>query len=90
MNYNFSISFNGEDLFYFKNNKYFFKIKEKALENNLVFGRMLFKKYTTILNFDRRQVFFYIDNSNSNNETKSNPQNEFNLDYKILIIIAYI
>ena len=90
MNYNFSISFNGEDLFYYKNNKYFFKITEKALEDNFIFGRMLFKKYITILNQDKRQIFFYNDNSNSNNETKSNHQNEFNIEYKILIIIACI
>ena len=90
MNYNFSISFNGEDLFYFKNNTYFFKITEKGLENNFIFGRMLYKKYTTILNPDKRQIYFYIDNSISNNETKSNPQNEFNIEFKVLIIIACI
>ncbi len=81
---NFSISFTGEDLFYIKNNKYFFKIIEKTYENYFVFGRILFKKYTTVLNQDKRQIYFYI-NKNNNNEIKE--KNNQNIKIIILIII---
>ena len=94
MNNNFSISFNGEDLFYFKDNKYFFKIAEKALENNFVLGRMLFKKYITILNPDKRQIYFYniinsdeSGNDNNDDDTKTDSNNGLNIETKILIII---
>lgn len=85
---NFSISFNGEDLFYVKDNNYFFKITENALEENFVLGRMLFKKYDTILNPDTKQIFFYNDiKDNGNNETNQNSHNESSINNKILIII---
>ena len=85
---NFSISFNGEDLFYYKNNKYFFKIVENVLDKYFVFGRILFKKYTTVLNPDKRQIFFYSNKEDKENEN-INIETESDLKY-IFIIIGYI
>ena len=85
-NSNLTISFNGEDLFYKKDKKYFFKIVGNSLEDYFVFGRILLKKYTTVLNPDKRQIYFYI---NKENEEEIKTQNEMNINYKILIIVAF-
>ena len=84
-NSNLTITFNGEDLFYKKSKKYFFKIVENALADYFVFGRILLKKYTTVLNPDKRQIYFYINNENKE-EIKA--QNETNINYTILIFVA--
>ena len=87
-NTNLSISFTGEDLFYFKNNKYYFKIVKNVLEEYFVFGRILLKKYITVLNPDTRQISFYLDNKNENKEKRY--EEVSNVNYKILIIVACI
>ena len=87
-NTNLSISFTGEDLFYFKNNKFFFKIVKNVLEEYFVFGRILLKKYITVLNPDTRQISFYLDNKNENKEKRY--EEVSNVNYKILIIVACI
>jgi hypothetical protein len=84
-NSNLTISFNGEDLFYKKDKKYFFKIVENVLEDYFVFGRILLKKYTTVLNPDKRQIYFYINNEN---KEEIKPQDESKINYTILIIVA--
>ena len=84
-NSNLTISFNGEDLFYKKDKKYFFKIVENVLEDYFVFGRILLKKYTTVLNPDKRQIYFYINNENKE-EMKA--QDDPKINYTILIIVA--
>ena len=55
------------------------------MEDYFVFGRMLLKKYTTILNPDKRQIYFYINNENKE-EIKT--QDEPKINYTILIIVA--
>jgi len=57
------------------------------LEGYFVFGRILLKKYSTVLNPDKRQIYFYIDKEN-NEEIRT--QNETNINYTILIIVACI
>ena len=84
-NSNLTISFNGEDLFYKRNKKYFFKIVENVLEDYFVFGRILLKKYTTVLNPDKRQIYFY---ANSENNDEINTKVQPNINYTILIIAA--
>ena len=67
---NFTANFNGEDLFYFKNNKYFFKIIEDLSGTNItniILGRYFFKKYLTVFNQDKKQIYFYFDENNNNN-----------------------
>jgi len=83
-NSNLSISFNGEELFYKKDKKYFFKIVENVLEDYFVFGRMLLKKYTTVLNPDKRQIYFYVNNENNEEIVEG----QSNINYTILIIAA--
>ena len=94
---NFSISFKGDDLFYFKNNKYFFKIIENALENNIILGRTLFKKYLTIFNQDKKQIYFYTNNyhndinpKDNNKKDKIDDLNNSNKTFKIIIIASII
>ena len=83
-NNNFNISFTGEELFYYKNNKYFFKIVENVLEKDFVFGRILFKKYITVLNPDKKQISLYINNIDEN----INPENDQNNSYIKYILIT--
>ena len=89
---NFSISFKGEDLFYYKNNKYFFKIVCDTVENQFLLGRILFKKYLTILNQEKRQIYFY--NSQFDNESEKdeniNINNSSNITLKIIIALIGI
>jgi hypothetical protein len=68
---NFSLSFNGKDLFYYKDNKYFFKIVSNALGDNINLGRILLKKYLTVFNQDKKQIYFYknIEKNKENKET---------------------
>ena len=84
---NFSVSFFGKDLFYFKNNKYFFRIIEDVQEKYLNLGRLFLKKYLTIFNQDNKQVYFY-DNKNKNqNDIKDKNNVKKGLSKTIIIII---
>ena len=89
--YNFSVSFNGEDLFYLENNKYFFKIVSNVLETYFVLGRLLFKKYLTIFNLDKKQIYFYTNNMAAPYDQKSEfKENNKNQNIKIIIIVSII
>ena len=92
MNNNFSISFNGEDLFYFKDNKYFFKIIKNKDKDFFTFGRLFFQKYIAIFNFDKKQIYFYKNNIKGKDKNDINVNNEDNKSnvYLILMIIAII
>ena len=84
---NFLIKFNGEDLFYKYNNKYYFKILERATEKYIEIGRILFKKYITMFNPKDRLIFFY----NINEEQNQNDENNhIEIKYIIIIIILSI
>ena len=73
---NFTAIFNGEDLFYFKNDKYFFRIIEYILGSNIILGRIFFKKYLTVFNQDKRQIYFYSDiNNNNGGDNGKDPSN---------------
>ena len=59
-NINFNITFTGEELFYYKEHKYFCKIYCKYSNyRTFVIGRILLKKYLTVFNGDKKQVYFY-------------------------------
>ena len=87
---NFSICFNGKDLFYFKENKYFFKIVGNLLGDNINLGRVLLKKYLTIFNQDKRQIYFYKSNEYNNKNSENNENVMNNQNDKIIIITACI
>ena len=87
--YNFNISFESEELFYYKDNKYFCKIYSKIGQSKrFVLGRMFLKKYLTIFNADKKQIYFY------NNITGDNAQDKDTNFYekygKIIIILLTI
>ena len=57
---NFNISFENEDLFYYKDNKYFLKIYSKIGQyKKFILGRIFLKKYLTIFNAEKKQISFY-------------------------------
>jgi hypothetical protein len=89
--YNFSITFSGEDLFYFKDDNYYFKIVSVLLEQDIFLGRILFKKYLTILNPDTKQVYFYFGKEEQKKDgqiiPKGNESQEESEDSKTIIII---
>ena len=58
----FLVSFDGNDLFYFNDNKYFFKILKNTYKDYFSFGRLFFQKYIAIFNFDKKQIYFYKNN----------------------------
>ena len=88
---NFSISFKGEDLFYYKNNKYFFRIVCDVLENQFILGRILFKKYLTILNQDKKQIYFYKGKNNKGNEEDEIiNMNNSSSNITLIIIVALL
>ena len=81
---NFTAFFNGKDLFYFKNDKYFFKIIEDALGTNIMLGRIFLKKYFTVFNQDKKKIYFY---SNLNNKDKGKDKDKKTGSKKTLIIV---
>ena len=86
-NNDFLVSFIGEELFYFKDNKYFFKIIKNEQREFFVFGRLFFQKYITIFNFDKKQIFFY--KNNIKGEDRNNEGDKINI-YLIFMIISII
>ena len=82
----FLVSFNGNDLFYFNDNKYFFKILKNTEKDIFTFGRLFFQKYIAIFNFDKKQIYFYKNNIQGKDK---NDNNQSNL-YLILMIVSII
>lgn len=72
----FNFSFEGEDLFYFKNNVYYCKIiKNLARLKKFTLGRLLLRKYLLSFNYEKNEIYFYKDiqkndilNKNINNK----------------------
>ena len=86
-NMNFNITFTGEELFYYKDHKYFCKIYSKY--NNyktFTIGRILLKKYLTVFNIDKKQIYFY------KNEIKKEEVKEksFLQKYEVIILVSVI
>lgn len=82
----FLVFFDGNDLFYFNDNKYFFKILKNTEKYYFTFGRLFFQKYIAIFNFDKKQIYFYKNNIQGKDK---NDDNKSNL-YLILMIISMI
>ena len=83
--YNFNISFKNEDLFYFKNNKYYFKIFCKYNQyKRFALGRIFLKNYLTVFNSDKKQIYFY------NKLNEENISKTFYEKNKTLIIILIL
>lgn len=58
---NQNFTFNGEELFYYENGQYFFKIITNSKnKNNFKFGRIFLKKYQTVFEPEDKFISFYI------------------------------
>ena len=60
-NHNYNFTFNYEDLFMLKNNKYYFKVIFIGGLKNWRFGLPFFLKYQLAFNQDTKQIGFYTD-----------------------------
>ena len=89
---NFTANFNGEDLFFSKNDKYFFKIIGIISGTNIILGRYFLKKYLTVFNQDKRQIYFYYDKNNNNDREidKNKDKNNNTKKTSTIIIISSI
>ena len=83
--FNFNISFENEELFYYKYNKYFCKIYYKLGESKkFVLGRIFFKKYLPVFNAGENKIYFY------NKIIKKDWKKSFIQKYENIIIISFI
>ena len=72
-NFNYNFTFNYEDLFMLKNNKYYFKVIFLGGLKNWRFGLPFFLKYQLVFNHDTKQIGFYsnfIKEEEENNSLK--------------------
>ena len=60
-NFNYNFTFNYEDLFMLKNDKYYFKVIFIGGLKNWRFGLPFFLKYQLVFNHDTKQIGFYTD-----------------------------
>ena len=81
---NFNISFENKDLFFYKDNKYFCKIYHTLGQSKQIsLGRIFLKKYLTVFNPDKGQIYFYIKKDENNKIS-------FLEKYKNMILIFFI
>ena len=82
---NFNISFENDELFYYKDYKYFFKIYNKiGAYKKFILGRIFLKKYLTVFNPDEKKIYFY------NKKNEKSVEEIFLVKYQKLIIILFI
>ena len=94
-NFDYNFTFNYEDLFMLRNNKYYFKIIFAGLGyNQWRFGLPFFLKYQLVFNQDSKQIGFYDDNiipsKNKKNDNNSIVKNVWFWIILIIIIIVII
>ena len=88
--YDFKMNFAGKNLFYKKNNFYYFMILEKSNgDNDFYLGRIFFKKYISIFRPESKQIFFYIK-SGENIDNNNNNESENGMQTKYIIIIIVL
>ena len=84
----FNLSFSGEELFFKKGNKYFFKIisSYETQRQEIKLGRIFLKKTNVIFNSDSKTItFFRINNDKSSNSSIENTKNN-----GTFLILSYI
>ena len=80
---NLNFSFEGEELFYFRNNRYYLKIYQVTGKEGLIeFGRIFLKKYLTVFDFKNKLISFY--KNEDRNDNKNDDENNL---WKILLIV---
>ena len=82
----FNFYFSGKELFYKKNNVYFFKMVAylQRFRTDFLLGRMFLKKYKVIFNSDSKSILFY--NIKIQNEENSQTKEKNNI---ALVIVIY-
>ena len=84
---NFNITFEGEELFYFRDNKYYFKIyKVFSKSRQFIFGKIFLRKYLTIFNPEKKQISFYKTKLRNLEEINNGSQN----NKKIIILLLFL
>ena len=93
----FNFTFSGEELFYKRDNNYYFKIISYFSNSISSFslGRIFLKKYKVIFNPDSKSMYFYKSNINNNEGyNEENKDNIFELNESgkniFLLVISYI
>ena len=89
----FNFTFNGEELFYKKDHKYFFKIifNSKSYKNDIILGRFFLKKYPVIFNPDSNYMSFYkIEKINKENSNNIKNKNSFLLFRYIILSFIFL
>ena len=85
---NLNFVFEGNELFYYKDNKYFFKVfKEYSKTTIFEFGRIFLRKYLTVFNFDSKKISFY---KNKEGKEDENNMNENDYLWKIILLISLL
>ena len=79
--YGFEMKFSGKNLFYKKNDMYYFKILEKLYGDEFDLGRIFFKKYIFIFRPEMKQIYFY------NNSEEYIDNNKSEKKYIIIIVV---
>ena len=81
----FSVFFTGKDLFYSKDNKLFFKIVKNKEREYFLFGRIFFKKFISVFNLDKKQIYFY-----NNNLKGKDKDDNYNTPINLNIIVVIV
>lgn len=83
--FNFNISFENEELFYYQDNKYFCKIYYKLGQSKrFLLGRIFLRKYLPVFNAGENSIYFY------NKIIEKNGKESFLEKYQKIIIISFI
>ena len=90
----FNFTFSGEELFYKRDNKYFFKIISYFTNSKSSFslGRIFLKKYKVIFNPDSKSMYFYKNNIVSNegyNDENKDKIIELNKSSKNVFLVVF-
>jgi len=81
----FSVFFTGKDLFYSKDNKLFFKIIKNKEREYFLFGRIFFKKFISVFNLDKKQIYFYNNNLKGKDKEDNTP-----INLNIIVVIVSV
>ena len=80
---NLNFSFEGEELFYFRDGRYYLKIYQATTKVELIeFGRIFLRKYLTVFDFGNKLISFY-----KKEDVKDNKNDGENNLWKILVIV---
>ena len=87
--FNYTFEIKGEDLFEFKNNKYYFLMFSQTFSYSWVLGKPFLKKFTFLFNIESRTISFYNPNIPYKNSF-DNIENKINQNYIWIIILLIV